>query len=325
MIAGRSVREEVVVGEPPRAGPARTALGPYVLSDVVHRGRSGEVVRAHDTVHDRVVALKLLAPDTAEREFRARFDRACGTVRTLREPHVLPVLDHGEAGGRLYVATPLLAGPDLGAVLAREEVLAPERAVAVVEQVARALAAAHARGLAHRNVKPANVLFTDASAAEVRVGDFGLVSRNGLSLDHTAPERFRGGATDHREDVYALGCVLFTCLTGARPYPGRSLPERMRGHLDGPIPRPSEQRPGVPPAFDDVIAGALAKTPAERTATVGTLAAAARAALTEETREISSATEHPAGPDTSQARAVRHGGGPRAEGGSDERDDRDVR
>ena len=164
-------------------------------------------------------------------------------------------------------------------MLAREEVLTPERAVAVVEQVAAALAAAHARGLAHRNVKPSNVLFTDASAAEVRVGDFGLVSRNGLSLDHTAPERFRGGATDHREDVYALGCVLFTCLTGARPYPGRSLPERMRGHLESPIPRPSEQRPGVPSGFDAVIAGALAKTPGERTATVGTLAAAARAAL----------------------------------------------
>jgi serine/threonine protein kinase len=272
-------REEVVVGVPPRAGPPRSALGPYVLSDVVHRGRSGEVVRAHDTARDRVVALKLLAPDTAEREFRARFDRACGTVRTLREPHVLPVLDHGEAGGRLFVATPLLAGPDLGAVLAREEVLTPERAVAVVEQVAAALAAAHARGLAHRNVKPSNVLFTDASAAEVRVGDFGLVSRNGLSLDHTAPERFRGGAADHREDVYALGCVLFTCLTGARPYPGRSLPERMRGHLEGPIPRPSEQRSGVPSGFDAVVAGALAKTPAERTATVGTLAAAARSAL----------------------------------------------
>jgi serine/threonine protein kinase len=271
--------EEAVVGVPPRAGPPRAALGPYLLQDVLHRGRSGEVVRAHDTAHDRVVALRLLAPDGADREFRARFDRACGIVRTLREPHVLPVLDHGESHGRLYVATPLLAGPDLRTVLAREEVLAPERAVAVVEQAARALAAAHARGLAHRNVKPSNVLFADAPATEVRVGDFGLVSRNGLSLDHTAPERFRGGATDHREDVYALGCVLYTVLTGVRPYPGRSLPERMRGHLESPIPRPSEQRPGVPKAFDEVIAGALAKTPDARTATVGTLAAAARAAL----------------------------------------------
>ncbi|TDQ52789.1 protein kinase-like protein [Actinomycetospora succinea] len=267
------------MGVPPRAGPPRAVLGPYVVQDVVHRGRSGEVVRAHDTAHDRVVALKLLAPDTADREYRARFDRSCGVARTLREPHVLPVLDFGETGGRLFVATPLLAGPDLGTVLHRDEVLDPARAVAVVEQAARGLAAAHARGLAHRNVKPANLLFADPSATEVRVGDFGLVSRNGLSLDHTAPERFRGGATDHREDVYALGCVLYTCLTGARPYPGRSLPERMRGHLESPIPRPSEARPGVPAAFDAVIAGALAKTPAERTATVGTLAAAARAAL----------------------------------------------
>ncbi|GAA4881981.1 serine/threonine-protein kinase [Actinomycetospora straminea] len=282
-LSGSSGGGEVTVGVPsgvpPRAGPPRAVLGPYVVQDVVHRGRSGEVLRAHDTAHDRVVALKLLAAEDADREYRARFDRSCGIARTLREPHVLPVLDYGETGGRLFVATPLLGGPDLGAVLHREEVLDPARAVAVVEQVARALAAAHARGLAHRNIKPANVVFTDPGAGELRVGDFGLVSRNGLSLDHTAPERFRGGATDHREDVYALGCVLYTCLTGARPYPGRSLPERMRGHLEGPIPRPSEQRRGVPAAFDAVVAGALAKTPGDRTPTVGTLAAGARAAL----------------------------------------------
>jgi serine/threonine protein kinase len=273
------MRSEVVVGVPPRAGPPRTTLGPYVVTDVLHRGRSGEVVRAHDTTHDRVVALKLLASDGADREYRSRVDRACGIARTLHEPHVLPVLDHGEIAGRLFVAMPLLAGPDLRAVLRREEVLDPARAVTVVEQVALALAAAHARGLAHRNVKPSNVLFADPQATEVRLGDFGLVSRNGLSLDHTAPERFRGGPTDHREDVYALGCVLYTCLTGSRPYPGRSLPERMRGHLESPVPKPSEQRPGVPAGFDTVIAGALAKTPQERTPTVGTLAAAARAAL----------------------------------------------
>jgi serine/threonine protein kinase len=269
------------VGVPPRAGPPRAVLGPYVLQDVVRRGRSAELVRAHDTAHDRVVVLKLIAPDTTDREYRTRFDRACGIVRRLREPHVMPVLDHGEIGGRLFVAMPPIGGPDLAAVLARDEALAPERAVAVVEQAARALAAAHARGLVHRNLKPSNVLFADPAATEVRVADFGLVSRNGLSLDYTAPERFHGRPTDHREDVYALGCVLYTCLTGARPYPGRSLPERMRGHLESPIPRPSQQRPGVPAAFDEVIATAMAKTPAERTITVGTLATGARAALGE--------------------------------------------
>jgi serine/threonine protein kinase len=266
------------VGVPPGGGTPRS-FGPYALLEPLHRGRSGDVWRARHTVAGRIGALKLLAPDGTDREFRSRFDRACGIVRTLREPHVLPVLEHGEDGGRLFVEMPLLTGPDLRTVLGHEKVLDPARAVAVVGQVALALAAAHARGLAHRNVKPSTVLFADPAATEVRLGDFGLVSRNGLSLDHTAPERFRGGPTDHREDVYALGCVLYTCLTGERPYPGRSLPERMRGHLESPVPKPSEHRPGVPAAFDAVIAGALAKTPAERTATVGTLAAAAREAL----------------------------------------------
>jgi serine/threonine protein kinase len=266
------------VGVPPAGGTPRR-FGHYELLDLVHRGRSGEVWRARHTLAGRVGALKVLGPDGADREYRGRVERACAIARTLREPHVLPVLEHGEIEGRLTVETPLLAGPDLAAVLRHDGVLEPARVVAVVEQAAAALAAAHARGLAHRNVKPSNLLFADPQATEVRVADFGLVSRNGLSLDHTAPERFRGGPTDHREDVYALGCVLYSCLTGSRPYPGRSLPERMRGHLESPIPKPSEQRPGVPAAFDAVIAGALAKTPQERTPTVGTLAAAARAAL----------------------------------------------
>jgi serine/threonine protein kinase len=264
------------VGE---GAPPHGEFGRYRLLEVLHRGRSGEVFRALDLRDGRVVALKLFAPDTADREFRARFDRACRITAELREPRVVTVLDHGEHEGRFYVAMRLVDGPSLAAVLAHDGVLAPERAVTVVEQVARALAAAHARGLVHRNVKPSNMLFADPAAADACLVDFGLVSRNGLSLDYTAPERFRGGGSDHREDVYALGCVLYTCLTGSRPYPGRSLPERMRGHLEGAIPRPSEHTPGLPVGLDDVIGTALAKQAPDRHPTVGTLAAAARAAL----------------------------------------------
>lgn len=265
----------------PGSGPARTTFGRHQLLGVISRGRSGEVFRALDPASERVVALKVLAGDTADRDYRARVARACGITRGMVNPHVVPVFDHGEVDGRLFVAMGLVEGPDLGAVLAREEVLAPPRAVAVVEQVASALAAAHALGLVHRNVKPSNLLLarSDAAADQVWVADFGLVSSNGLSLDYTAPERFRGGATDHREDVYALGCVLFVCLTGGRVYPGRNLPERMRGHLESPVPRVSERRPEIPAAFDAVVAQALAKDVGERYVTVGALAAAARAAV----------------------------------------------
>ncbi len=259
--------------------PPHGEFGRYRLQDALHRGRAGEVFRALDTHGGRPVALKLFAPDTADREFRTRFDRACSIAAKFREPRAVTVLDHGEIEGRFFVVMSLVEGPSLSTVLDRDHVLAPARAVTVIEHVAKALAAAHARGLVHRNVKPSNVLFSDAGATEACLVDFGLVSRNGLSLDYTAPERFRGGGSDHREDVYALGCVLYTCLTGARPYPGRNLPERMRGHLEGAIPRPSEHATGVPAALDDVIATALAKQVPDRHRTVGTLAEAARAAV----------------------------------------------
>ena len=179
-------------------------------------------------------------------------------------------------------------GEDLRALLRREGALEPERAVALVEDVGAGLDVAHAAGLVHRDVKPANILVAGERA---RLCDFGLArhtaSADSLTGDRTlvgtvayiAPEQIEGADVDARSDVYSLGCVLFECLTGEPPYDRDSELAVLYAHLNEPPPRPSARRPELPPAFDDVVAAALSKAPAERPASGGDLARAARAAL----------------------------------------------
>jgi protein kinase-like protein len=267
-------------------------FGPYRMDGLIARGGMGEVHRAYDTRHDRVVALKLLTGHTAdEPEFRKRFKQEAHAAARLREPHVIPIHAYGEIDGRLYLDMRLVEGTDLSKTLAERGPLRPADAVDIVTQVAGALDAAHAEGLLHRDVKPSNVIVGTGGFAYLV--DFGIARSISTTDDITgtgdtvgtlaymAPERFGGEPVDHRVDVYALACMLFQCLTGAKPFSAENALAVMYMHLTNEPPKPSQVRPGVPSGFDRVIARGMAKDPALRYASAGELAAAAREALTE--------------------------------------------
>ena len=265
-----------------------TDVAGYRIESLLGEGATGAVHLARDA-DGRAVALKVLDPTlAADSRFRERFLRESQIAALLEHPSVVPVLDAGEHEGLLYIAMEWVDGEDLRALLRREGALEPERAVALVEDVGAGLDVAHAAGLVHRDVKPANILVTGERA---RLCDFGLArhtaSADSLTGDRTlvgtvayiAPEQIEGADVDARSDVYSLGCVLFECLTGEPPYDRDSELAVLYAHLNEPPPRPSARRPELPPAFDDVVAAALSKAPAERPASGGDLARAARAAL----------------------------------------------
>jgi eukaryotic-like serine/threonine-protein kinase len=267
-----------------------SSFGQYRLLNVLGQGGMGQVFRAYDATTDRVVALKVLPSHLAEDPvFQQRFRREARIAASLNDPHVVPIHGYGEIDGRLYVDMRLIEGRDLLRYVAENGGrLSPQRAVAVIEQVAAALDSAHRVGLVHRDIKPSNILVTTARDF-VYLIDFGIArSAADTALTNTghtmgtvgymAPERFRG-TTDHRADVYSLACVLHECLTGRRPYPGDSLEEQLNAHLNAPPPQPSTVAPGVPPALDAVVARGMAKDVESRYQSAIELAEAARAAL----------------------------------------------
>jgi serine/threonine-protein kinase len=265
-------------------------FGHYRLEALLGTGGMGEVYRAHDSRHDRDVAVKLLPEVLAgDQEYIERFRRESRVAARLREPHVIPIHDFGEIDGRLYIDMRLVDGIDIARAV-QDGPLPPARAVHLISQVADALDAAHEDGLVHRDVKPTNVLITPSDF--VYVVDFGIARSIGTAgtsltmtgaaigtLDYMAPERFTMSNIDRRTDVYSLTCLLYECLTTQRVFKGRDLPSLMYAHLFQDPPRPSEVTPGLPPALDDVIARGLAKEPADRYPTAGALATAAREAV----------------------------------------------
>ncbi len=269
-------------------------FGPYRLGKVLGRGGTGVVRSAYDTEDESEVALKILEERySLDEAYRVRFEREAAITAQLRDPHVVPIHDFGTIDGRLFLGMRLIDGPDLATVIARAGKLGPERAVAIVEQVASALDAAHRDGLVHRDVKPSNVLvaaddfcyvldFGVAHTAAASVGaPLTVAGGTAASLAYLAPERFVARPFDHRVDVYALACLLYEALTGRTPFAGASLPVLLNSHLNLPPPRPSDQVPGLPAALDDVISRGMAKDPDDRQPTAGALAAAAREALSD--------------------------------------------
>jgi DNA-binding SARP family transcriptional activator/tRNA A-37 threonylcarbamoyl transferase component Bud32/WD40 repeat protein len=282
---------ELAAAEPhpprPSVRPSRVDLQPgtevagYRIVGTLGRGGMSVVYLAEHDWLQRKVALKVLAPQLAEDDrFRERFVRESRLAASLDHPNVIPIYEAGASGGDLFIAMRYVEGTDLRTLLHDGGALAPDRAIAVVRQVAAALDAAHEQGLVHRDVKPGNVLLARQRGSEagehVYLSDFGLTKRSASdsgvtgtgqfvgTLDYAAPEQFQGGAPDARTDVYSLGCVLFECLTGRPPFQSDNDAGLMYAHLQQPPPTVTGIAPELPRVIDDVVATAMAKSPEDR-------------------------------------------------------------
>ncbi|GAB2514638.1 serine/threonine-protein kinase [Nocardia heshunensis] len=250
----------------------------------------GEVYLARHPRLPRLDAVKVLSASGVDDEFRGRFLREAELASRLRHPNVVTIYDRGEFEGRLWIAMQYVEGKDAAQLLREGGGPMPmERALRIIDQAARGLDAAHAAGLLHRDVKPANILVgTETDGVErVLVTDFGIARAAGESdgltvegqvlatINYASPEQLSGGKVDARADVYALGCTLFHLVTGAVPFARRTVAEVIYAHLHEPPPRPSLVNADLPDHLDAVVARAMAKDPADRFASCGELAAAA--------------------------------------------------
>src|SRR5690349_10701999 len=268
-----------------------TSFGTYEIRVQIGRGGMGEVYLARDTRLGRPVALKVLRERLAQDErFRGRLVRGSRLAASLDHPHVVPVYEAGEVEGRLFIAMRFVDGVDLKALLLHAAPLEPERVTRIAGQIAGALDAAHKRGLVHRDVKPSNVLLDQQGDDDhAYLADFGLTHSPAAAgpadgqfmgtVDYVAPEQIRGELVDGRADQYALGCLLFECLTGSLPFRDRSGVAAIFAHLEEPAPAASERHDALPAAVDPVLARALAKDPAQRFDSCRRLVAATHEAL----------------------------------------------
>jgi serine/threonine protein kinase len=264
----------------------------YWIDCLIDRGGMGVVYKAMDVDLDRAVALKLIAPEYTEDETAAtRFKTESRLAASLEHPNIVPVHRGGEENGVLYLAMRFVPGTNLRRVVNRGPV-SLDMAADIVTQIAGALDAAHARGMVHRDVKPANILISDETAhTHAYLTDFGLTKRPGSTgnltgtglwvgtADYVAPEQIQGETIDGRADVYSLGCVLYEMLTGEVPYAKDGDIAKLWAHISNPPPEPSAIRRDLMPAFDEIVARATAKDRDERYATAGELAAALRDAV----------------------------------------------
>ncbi len=269
-------------------GPGSVFAG-HRVEALVGRGGMGVVYRARHLELERLVALKVIAPELLDDPLvRERFLREARTAASIEHPNVIPLHYVGEEDGIAYLAMRFTDGDDVRTLVQTRGVMTPERAADVTVQTAAALDAIHEAGFVHRDVKPANLLV--ARGGHVYLTDFGLakqiISREGATgsghwvgtLDYVAPEQIRGGRVDARADVYALGGVLHFMLTSHVPYDRGSDEAKLWGHLTDPPPLPSRLRPELPIALDAVVERAMAKAPDDRFLSAGDLGRAARAA-----------------------------------------------
>ncbi len=262
--------------------------GRYRVDKLLARGGMSSVYRGVDTRLDRQVAIKIMDPRFADdRSFVERFEREARSAARLHHPHVVAVHDQGldtpggEESGRAFLVMELVDGGTLRELLAERGPLDVALALSITEPVLSALAAAHAAGLVHRDVKPENVLIgrggTALAGGVVKVGDFGLVRALASAgttsssvilgtVAYVSPEQVATGATTSSGDVYSAGILLYEMLTGRTPYIGDTALSVAYRHVNDDVPRPSELRPGIPPALDELILRATRRDPSQRPA-----------------------------------------------------------
>ncbi|HEY5436743.1 MAG TPA: Stk1 family PASTA domain-containing Ser/Thr kinase [Candidatus Limnocylindrales bacterium] len=261
-----------------------TLGGRYRLLELLGQGGMATIYRARDAQLERDVAVKLLRPEFGkDPDFLARFRDEARAAASLNHPNITAVFDFGKDASGPYIVMELVDGQDLGAIIRENGPLAPRQAARVAAEVAKALHAAHVRGIVHRDVKPSNVLV--GRDGRVKVADFGIaraLTESQLTLPGTtmgsvhyfSPEQARGEAGTAASDIYALGIVLFETLTGQRPFSGDGAAAVALARLTTTPPRPSALRPGVPAALDSIVLRAMALDPAARYATAAAMASA---------------------------------------------------
>ncbi len=257
--------------------------GRYRVDKLLARGGMSSVYRGVDTRLDRQVAIKIMDPRFADdRSFVERFEREARSAARLHHPHVVAVHDQGfdapvgEESGRAFLIMELVDGGTLRELLNERDQLDVPLALSIAEPVLSALSAAHAAGLVHRDVKPENVLIgrggTALSGGVVKVGDFGLVRAVASAVTssssavlgtvaYVSPEQVTSGTTTARGDVYSTGILLYEMLTGRTPYVGDTPLSVAYQHANDDVPRPSDLRPGIPSALDELILRATRRDP----------------------------------------------------------------
>ena len=263
----------------------------YVLERELGRGGMATVYLAHDLKHDRPVALKVLYPGQAATLGPERFQREIRLAARLQHPHVLTVLDSGEAAGQLWFTMPFVEGESLRDRLQRERQLPVEEALRIAREAAQGLQYAHEHGVVHRDIKPENILLT--ADGSTLVADFGIaralggddhLTQTGMSVGtpaYMSPEQASGErALDARTDVYSLGCVLYEMLVGEPPFTGPTAQAIIAKRLTEPAPDARRARPSVPEPVERALRRALAPIAADRFATAGDLARALQAPAT---------------------------------------------
>ena len=248
----------------------------YTIERELGAGGMATVYLAEDIKHHRRVAVKVLSPELAAALGTERFLQEIETAARLHHPHVLPLYDSGEADGLLYFVMPFVEGESLRERLNREKQLPLEDALEIAREVADALSYTHSHGVVHRDIKPANIML---EAGHALVADFGIatavshledrhVTETGMTLGtpaYMSPEQASGNREiDGRSDLYSLGCVLYEMLAGQPPFTGPTAESVVRQHITADPPSVTSIRQAVPAHVEEIIARALAKTPADR-------------------------------------------------------------